>query len=226
MSGSTIADQPTPPHKVAEAAYLTTALQRCGVLDDGRVVSVEAEAPRNQLVSRIVRLQLGYEGAAKAAPRSLILKMPLLGDRNDRPFVQGASEVAIYAKVTPTMPAGLVPRCFDSDWQDETREWHLLLEDLTDTHEIATQWPLPPDEATCRRMVQTLACFHAAWWDDPRIGVEIGTRFDAEAARQAMQRHAGAFERFADHLGDRLSRERRQLYERFSPQRPACRRAS
>ena len=43
----------------------------------------------------------------------------------------------------------------------------------------------------------------------------IGTRFDAEAARQTMQRHAAAFERFADHLGDRLSRERRQLYERF-----------
>ena len=185
------------------------------MLDDGRVISVEAEAPRNQLVSCIVRLRLGYEGAAKAAPRSLILKIPLPGDRNDRPFVLGASEVAFYAKVAPAMPAGLVPRCFGSDWQDETREWHLVLEDLTDTHEIATQWPLPPDEATCRRMVQTLARFHAAWWDDPRLGVSIGTRVDAETARQMMQRHAAAFERFADQLGDRLSRERRQLYERF-----------
>ena len=129
--------------------------------------------------------------------------------------MHGASEVAFYAKVAPAMPAGLVPRCFGSDWQDETRQWHLLLEDLTDTHEIATQWPLPPDEATCRRMVQTLARFHAAWWDDPRLGVSIGTRVDAETARQMMQRHAAAFERFADHLGDRLSRERRQLYERF-----------
>ena len=176
---------------------------------------MEAEATRTQLVSRIVRLRLVYEGAAKAAPRSLILKIPLAGDRNDRPFVQGASEVAYYAKVAPAVPAGLVPRCFDSDWQDETRQWHLLLEDLTDTHEIATPWPLPPDEATCRRMVQTLARLHAALWDDPRLGVSIGARVDAETARQAMQRHAGAFERFADHLGDRLSRERRQLYERF-----------
>ena len=165
-----IADPPPSLHKAAEAAYPTAALQRCGVLDDGRVVSVEAEAPRNQLVSCIVRLRLGYEGAAEAAPRSLILKMPLPGDRNDRPFVQGASEVAFYAKVRRDA-CGQVPRCFDGDWQDETREWHLLLEDLTDTHEIATPWPLPPDEATCRRMVQTLARFHAAWWDDPRLGV-------------------------------------------------------
>ena len=185
------------------------------MLGDGRVVSVDAEAPRDQLVSRIVRLRLGYEGAAAAAPPSLILKVGLPGDGNDGPFVHGAGEVAFYAKVAPAMPTGLVPRCFDSSWQAETRQWHLLLEDLTDTHEIATPWPLPPDEKLCRRMVQTLARFHAAWWDDPRLGVEIGTRVDAETARQTMQRHAGAFERFADHLGDRLSSERRQLYERF-----------
>lgn len=185
------------------------------MLDDGRVLTVEAEAPRDQLLSRIVRLRLGYEGAAATAPRSLILKIGLPGDANDRPFVLGANEVAFYAKVAPATPAGLVPRCFDSAWHAETRQWHLLLEDLTDTHEIATQWPLPPSESLCRHMVQTLARFHAAWWDHPGLGVEIGTRSDAEAARQAMQRHAGAFERFADHLGDRLSHERRQLYERF-----------
>jgi len=184
-------------------------------LGDGRVVSVEAEAPRDQLVSRIVRLRLTYEGAADAAPRSLILKIALPGRANHGPFVQGEREVAFYAKAASATPAGLVPRCFDSAWEPESRQWHLLLEDLTDTHEIATQWPLPPDEALCRRMVQTLARFHAAWWDHPWLGREIGTRVDAETARQTMQQFAGAYERFADHLGDRLSRERRQLFERF-----------
>jgi hypothetical protein len=125
------------------------------------------------------------------------LKIGLPGGGNDRPFVLGANEVAFYGKVAPAMPAGLVPRCFDSAWHAETRQWHLLLEDLTDTHEIATPWPLPPSESLCRRMVRTLARVHAAWWDDARLGVEIGTRVDAEAARQAMQRHAGAFEGFA-----------------------------
>ncbi|GEP57964.1 aminoglycoside phosphotransferase [Reyranella soli] len=184
-------------------------------MGDGRVVSVEAEAPRDQLVSRIVRLQLTYEGAADAAPRSLILKIALPGRASDGPFVQGEREVAFYAKAALATPAGLVPRCFDSAWEPESRQWHLLLEDLTDTHEIATQWPLPPDEALCRRMVQTLARFHAAWWDHPWLGREIGTRVDAETVRQTMQQYAGAYERFADHLGDRLSRERRQLYDRF-----------
>jgi hypothetical protein len=190
-------------------------LQRCGVLGDGRVLSVEAEAPRDQLVSRIVRLQLTYEGTSDAAPRSMILKIGLPGKGNDGPFVHGTNEVAFYAKVAAAMPEKLVPRCFDSSWNAETREWHLLLEDLTDTHEIATQWPLPPGEALCRRMVQTLARFHAAWWNDPRLGVSIGTRADAATARQAKNGHARAYKGFADHLGDRLSPERRQLYERF-----------
>jgi hypothetical protein len=166
-------------------------------------------------VSRIVRLRLAYEGAAAAAPRSLILKIALPGDGNTGPYVPGEREVTFYGKIAPATPAGLVPRCFDSAWQAETRQWHLLLEDLGDTHEIATPWPLPPDEKMCRRMVQTLSRFHAAWWDDPRLGVEIDTRVDAGTARRTMQGYAGAFERFADHLGDRLSGERRQLYERF-----------
>ena len=190
-------------------------LRRCGVLGEGRVVAVDAEAPRDQLVSRIVRLRPSYDGASAAAPRSLILKIDLPGSVNDGPFLRGASEVTFYSKIAPAMPAGLVPRCFDAAWQADTRQWHLLLEDLADTHEIATQWPLPPDEMLCRQMVQTLARFHAAWWDDPRLGTTIGTRVDEETARQAMRRHAGAYERFADHLGDRLSRERRELYRHF-----------
>ncbi|MBI2737723.1 MAG: phosphotransferase [Rhodospirillales bacterium] len=190
-------------------------MRRCGILGDGRVVSVEAEAPRDQLVSRIVRLRLTCEGTTETAPRSLILKTALPTDANDGPFVHGANEVTFYVNVAAAMPEKLVPRCFDSAWRAETRKWHLLLEDLADTHEVATQWPLPPSEEICRRMVRTLARFHAAWWDHPRLGVDIGARVDAETARQAMQRHAGAYARFADHLGDRLSRERRQLYERF-----------
>ncbi|SEO97805.1 Ecdysteroid kinase [Rhodospirillales bacterium URHD0017] len=162
-----------------------------------------------------MRLWPVYEGAAEAAPRSLILKINLPGKANDGPFLHGAGEVTFYSKIAAAMPANLVPRCFDSDWQADTRQWHLLLEDLADTHEIATPWPLPPEEKLCRQMVQTLARFHAAWWDHPRLGTEIGKRADAEIARNAMQDHAGAYERFADHLGDRLSGERRELYRHF-----------
>jgi len=43
---------------------LTDALRRHGMLSAGRVRDVTAEAPRNLLMSNIVRLKLAYEGPA------------------------------------------------------------------------------------------------------------------------------------------------------------------
>jgi hypothetical protein len=33
---------------------------------------------------------------------------------------------------------------FEAHWEAETETWRLLLEDLTESHYIATVWPLPP----------------------------------------------------------------------------------
>jgi hypothetical protein len=71
--------------------------------------------------------------------------------------------------VASAMSLRLVPRCFDAFWHEETRLWHLLLEDLTDSHIIASTWPLPPTLEQCQAIVRTRARFHAEWWDDPRL---------------------------------------------------------
>jgi hypothetical protein len=127
----------------------------------------------------------------------------------------GEREVAFYGTAAAAMPARLVPQCFDAKWEAETKDWHLLLEDLTDTHRIATVWPVPPIEAECRAIVSALARVHAAWWDDPRLGVSVGAWIDAETGRQYLERFTGYFKSFRDRLGDRLSVERWALYERF-----------
>ena len=49
--------------------------------------------------------------------------------------------------------AGQLPR---------TKVWYLVLEDVTDSHRVATEWPLPPTETPCRAIVAVLALFHAA----------------------------------------------------------------
>jgi thiamine kinase-like enzyme len=117
--------------------------------------------------------------------------------------------------VAPATPASLLPRCFDAQWDDATRGWHLLLEDLTDTHALPSVWPLPPRRADCERIIATLARFHAAWWDDARLGAGIGIRPDAAARQQYAERFAAALAHFFDRLDDNLSVERRALYERF-----------
>ena len=97
-----------------------------------------------------MRLRLVYDNDATEAPRSVILKTPH-PDRVDTRWNAGRQEVAFYTNVAGSLPRCIVPRCFEAHCEPTTRSWHLLLEDLTDTHLLATVWPLPPTTEQCER---------------------------------------------------------------------------
>jgi hypothetical protein len=199
--------------RLISAAHLNAILERAGVLGNVHVQDVTNISDRSTLVSRIIRLRLTYDGPADALPSSLIVKTGLPEQRGGE--WSNGHETAFYSDVAPSLPTGLVPRCFQAKHADATTPWHLILEDLTDTHALATAWPLPPSEAQCRTIVGSLGRLHAAWWEDPRLGVTIGARFDAAAMGQFIERAAKHFEVFADRLGDELPGERRAFYERW-----------
>ena len=159
------------------------------------------------MLSRIVRLKLAYEGPAEKAPASLILKT--WRPREGVPEAWAGREMLFYDTVAPATPAGSLLRCFDAGQSPETRAWHLLLEDVTDSHRIASEWPLPPAEPQCRAIVGVLARFHAAWWDAPEA------EFDTAITSDLYWSLPGFWADLCDRLGDRLSADRRRLYERF-----------
>lgn len=192
-----------------DAASLTEALRRSGL--DGRVREVAVERSFPTLLSHIFRLRLGYEGEAAGLPGTMILKAGLPG-RKGGPWMGGRQEVAFYARVGAATPAGLVPRCFDAHWNAETGAWRLLLEDLTDTHRIATPWPLPPGLADAEAIIRARARFHAAWWDHPRLGVDIGAWGDEAGVSQWLRDLEEKYARFAALAGDGLSGRQRELH--------------
>ena len=194
----------------AQPEYLTDALRRAGALGAGRVCDVGVESSKATILSRIIRLRLSYDGPAADAPASLILKTGL-PEREGRG--RGRQEVAFYTHVAAAMSARLVPRCFDAVWREDTNDWHLLLEDLTDTHFALGLWPMPPIREQSERIIAARARFHAQWWDDPRLGVSIGSWLEPHDPQ--IQILAQEFERFADRVGDRLPAERRHIYERL-----------
>ena len=192
---------PAPP-AAASAEHLTRVLGQ-------PVAEVTIERSFSTVLSHIFRLRLAYEGDAAGAPASLILKAGLL-DRPGGPWRPGQREVDFYRQVAPATPTGLLPRCFQGHADAETGAWHLLLEDLTDTHRIATPWPLPPTFEQCTSIIRTQARFHAAWWNDDRLGVTIGTLGEPSVDHMTRQ-----FEGFARDFGDRLPAERRDLHQRL-----------
>lgn len=211
-----MADEPLP--QVADVEHLTDVLRRSGMLGNGRVVGVQVESSRPQLVSRVIRLRLSYDRAVDA-PSSLILKVGI-AKRHDDVWETGRREVEFYTRLAPMMSVHLVPRCFDAAFYTDTKAWHLLLEDLTDTHAVATQWPLPPSTGECKRMLRALARFHATWWDDHRLGASAGAWPDDNALAEVLRKFAKFYESFADRLGDLLSPQRREIYERFMDSAP------
>ena len=175
------------------------------VLGDQHVQDVVIINDRPTLMSRIIRLRLTYDGPAAAQPATLLVEAGL--------WSNGRQEVAFYSDVAPSLRSGLVPRCFEAHPADATTSLHLILEDLTDTHAPATEWRLPPSAAQCRTIVGSLARLPAAWWEDTRLGVTVGTRFDDAGMDRFIQQVAGHFALFADRLGDELSPERRAFNE-------------
>jgi hypothetical protein len=210
--GSSMITDSLPP--AANADHLTGALRKAGVLGDGRVRDVVVKSSRDTIVSHIIRLDLSYDGPANDAPRSVILKIAHSNYASTL-WNAGRQEVAFYTEVAPLMSAHLTPRCFEGSWNAETHAWHLLLEDLTDSHHIATVWPLPPTFKHSKLIVRALASAHAEWWDHPRLGNSVGAWLDTEVMNQIMQQFAEHFGRFADQVGDRLPDERRDLYHRL-----------
>jgi hypothetical protein len=201
--------------RLINAAHMNAMLERAGVLGDLHVRDVSIISDSPTLVSRIIRLRLTYDGPANALPGSLIIKTGLPEQQGAAWSTNGPKEVAFYRDVAPSLPAGLVPRCFEAHHAVAATPWHLVLEDLTETHAVPTEWPLPPSEAQCRSIVGSLARFHAAWWEDPRLGVWVGAWPDDAAVDQFVQQMARHFEVFANRLGDELSGEQRVFYERL-----------
>jgi hypothetical protein len=204
--------QPIP--EAIQAEQLTETFRRTGVLDKAHVSDVTVESSRDTILSRIIRVRLTYSVPIDEAPQSLIFKT-CHPDRVGDALHAGRQEVAFYGRVAPLMPTNIAPRCFEAYRDAETSAWYLLLEDLTESHTVPTQWPLPPTRQQCGEIIRAHARLHASWWDSPRLGVSVGTWLDVDAMDRQMQLVASDFQCFADRAGDLLSRERRRLYEQL-----------
>lgn len=205
-------DNVLPP--AARAEHLTAVLRKSGTLGDGRVRDVTVERSFDTVLSHIMRLRLQYEGGAATAPSSLIFKS-VITERADTFWFAGRNEVAFYKQVAAATKDHLVPRSYEAVYDETSRLWHLLLEDLTDTHFIGTPWPLPPMRQQCEQIVRGRARFHAAWWDDPRLGNTVGSWLDDGDLNAQIESLEKQMALFLERQNDRLSFERRDLYARL-----------
>lgn len=155
--------------------WLTQVLLRSGALTSGEVAGVEINA-NDRPLSSIYKLRIVYsEKSDGAKPTHLFLKT-VNADQDDEFF--GPSEVDYYVRDYVGVDCAPLIRCYDGVFSAEQRRYHLLLDDLSDSHvETTTK---TPTLAYGLALAEALACLHAHWWGAERIA-QSGDRLPSAA---------------------------------------------
>jgi hypothetical protein len=185
--------------------WLNSVLQQAGGLGHGPVTDIEFDTSRpfGAVVSKLTVI-----GAENQPTHRLFLKLADAETHQQWPG-RGSREVEFYGAIPAEHYARLpIPRCYHAGWLEAG--YHLLLDDLTTTHKIIPH-PLPPNQRQAEQVVDALARLHAYWWNDARLGAEMGRSAEQKTVFNGDEEY---FLAFADFLGDALWDERRAIFQR------------
>ncbi len=159
--------------------WLTAALQAAGALTAGDVAAFDIDAGSGNWSSNaILHLRYTADATGELPPR-LFLKM-VNTDLDDESF--SASEVTYYTRDYIGVTGTPLVRCYDAAYSAETRRYHLLLEDLSPTHVVASA--TPPTPAYGLALAEGLAVLHAHWWGAARLAEAAAPIHDAAFIRR------------------------------------------
>jgi hypothetical protein len=188
------------------AEWLTNLFYKRGYLRSGQVTEIKNKLTKKLPLSIVSRLELQYSADAPAAsiPSRLFLKI-------------GSSyrqEAEFYNVIAPEMKNPPFIRCYDAASSSDSENYHLLLDDLSETH-FQPPAPEPPAEEYCKAAVASLARVHAFWWEDPRLGKGIGTLFDEDELNEFVNEVEENVLAFLEFSGAGLSREEHKIYRQM-----------
>jgi hypothetical protein len=196
--------------------WLTTVLRRSGALTGGEVASFHAgNGQGNWSTSASLTVQYS-PGAQGEQPERLFLKM-VNADLEDEFF--GDSEVTYYTRDYLGVPDAPLLRCYDGAYSEALKRYHLLLEDVSETH-------LPADEKTPTldyglALAEGLAVLHARWWGAERLAQAEAPVHSASHIQRfvdiAQPGMAHILERFSEELKPHWPGLMAELFERHPP---------
>jgi hypothetical protein len=142
--------------------WLTLVLRDGGYLTRGTVSEIQKQSLKSNWARNAV-LRLSYSAdAIGEKPEKLFFKLCDPG-----PGIFGDSEIIYYSIVAAEISNAPIPRYYHSSYLKERGNYHLLLEDLSDTHapDIKPTWTL------ALNTVASMAQLHAGWWNHPKLGL-------------------------------------------------------
>lgn len=162
------------------AEWLTFVLARSGALTQGQVKSFELN-PGQGNWSSSANLAVKYTGEARGQlPQRLFLKM-VDADTGDDEFF-GESEVTYYTRDYVDVKNAPLIHCYDAAYSAELQRYHVLLDDVSETHIEAAE--KEPNLDYGLALAEGLAALHAHWWGAQRLAESGASIPSAEHIRR------------------------------------------
>jgi hypothetical protein len=195
--------------------WLTSVLRKSGLLRRGKVIDVKNKLTKTLAVSVVSRLEVSYStGVPASAPSKLFLKLSRPNLSQAVSSELNSKEVEFYRTIAREMDDPPFIRCYTTAYSSEFDRSHILLDDLSETH-FQPEPPLAPSKLYCELAMECMAQLHAHWWEHPQLGKDIGILFDESKLNAFVGKVEENVISFIDFLGDRLSAERRKIYQRL-----------
>jgi len=177
--------------------WLTRVLREEGCLTRGTVSEIQISSHKSNWASNAV-LRLSYSADAMGEkPTKLFFKLC-----NPGSGTFGDSEIVYYSIVAAEISDPPIPRCYHSAYLKEQGKYHLLLEDLSDTHapDIKPTWKLASNT------IASMAQLHAGWWNHPKLSL-VGEFPDRSKIEKYVAFAKGGLAPMLDDVGADLPQE-------------------
>ena len=159
--------------------WLTEVLSSNGALTHGAVATFDVDTGRGNW-SASASLTVRYAARSQGTmPRRLFLKI-VDADLGEEFF--GPSEVNYYTRDYAGLDAAPLIHCYDAVYSEEKRRYHLLLDDLSETHVEASE--KAPTLEYGLALAEGLAALHAHWWGARRLAEAGAPIHSAEHIRR------------------------------------------
>ena len=155
--------------EAVDADWLTTALRQAGVLGEARVSAVKSREVGAGMIGDSYRFELTYDGPAPGAPASVVGKFPAIDPVSKQTGVgMGlyAREVAFYREMAASV-AIITPRAFVAEYDAETGDFVLLMEDLAPARQGDQLSGCSLKDAETAML--EAAALHGPRWADPAL---------------------------------------------------------
>ena len=212
-----------------DAAWMTEALTRGGVLSGQRVTDLSFAGVGHGMMSDSFRFHLAYDTDDASLPATVIGKFAAADPTSKATATSYRiyrTEVGFYRDIAPTMVAN-VPHPFFVDLDEETDYFTIIMRDLAPARTIDQMDGCSLEDAAAA--IREAAKMHGSHWNDPKLGELDWLSYKTDVINQQMvaalpSLFNGFLERYRDMLEPEFQavvRELLPLYPRILTDRSA-----